>query len=114
MTILLKAARSQRRLSNFEAMKDFAKEFYSSAAWKACRELYKRKVGGLCEACLANGIYKGCEIIHHKVMITPENVSDPTVTLNFANLEALCRDCHAKRHGGGRRYKVDELGRVII
>lgn len=52
-------------------------------------------------------------IVHHKIHITPENITDPSITLDFNNMELLCRDCHALAHTRGKRYKVDELGRVI-
>lgn len=95
-------------------MKPFAKAFYKSKAWKECRAAYARRAGGLCERCLANGIYKAGEIVHHKIGITPENINDPTVTLNFENLRLLCRDCHGLEHRQERRYKVDDLGRVTV
>lgn len=96
-------------------MREFAAEFYSSQAWKDCRSAYTKSVGGLCEACLAKGIYKAGEIVHHKVHLSPDNIGDPAVTLNPANLRLVCRDCHAKEHGSrkaDRRYLVDAAGRV--
>ena len=96
-----------------EIMKDYAAAFYKSKAWQSCRASYLAKVGGLCEDCLAKGIYTPAEIVHHIVEITPTNINDPTVTLNHANLRAVCRECHAAEHGARvRRYKLDELGRV--
>lgn len=94
-------------------MKDFATRFYSSKAWKQCRAAYMEKVGGLCEDCLKRGIFTPAEIVHHIVEITPENITDPEITLSFSNLRAVCRECHATEHGARvRRYKLDELGRV--
>ena len=96
-------------------MKDYAASFYKSKAWQACRASYLSKVGGLCEDCLAKGIYTPAEIVHHIVEITPANINDPTVTLNHANLRAVCRECHAAEHGARvRRYKLDELGKVTV
>lgn len=95
-------------------MKDYAKGFYKSQAWKKCRAAYARSVGGLCEICLGKGIVKAGEIVHHKVHINPDNIGDPNVILDWTNLQLVCRDCHAEQHGGGRRYRVDEMGRVII
>lgn len=96
-------------------MQDYAEHFYKSKAWQNCRALYLKKAGGLCEHCLALGLYKRAEIVHHKTHITPENINDPNITLNHANLEALCRDCHAEAHGETpKRYKLDALGRVIF
>ena len=94
-------------------MKDWAKAFYKSAAWKGCRAAYMQQVGGLCENCLAQGRYTPAEIVHHIVELTPDNVSDPQIALSFDNLRAVCRECHAVEHGARqKRYKLDELGRV--
>lgn len=94
-------------------MKEYARTFYSSKAWRDCRRAYAKSKGGLCERCLSRGIYKPGEIVHHKVYITPENIQDPAVTLSWENLELVCRDCHAQEHDGlKRRYKVDDMGRV--
>ena len=95
-------------------MKEFAQGFYSSKAWQHAREAYKKSVGGLCEECLSKGIVSAGEIVHHKTPITPKNITDPTITLSFANLRLLCRECHAKEHDRRqRRYKVDDIGRVV-
>lgn len=96
-------------------MRDFAKDFYTSLSWKHAREEYKRSVGGLCEECWSRGIVKAGELVHHKIPITPENINDPDITLSFDNLQLLCRDCHGKKHDSKqRRYKLDELGRVVF
>lgn len=110
--------RSQARflgLCFFIAMQDYAKGLYKSKAWQRCRAAYIKSVGGLCERCLANGLYVPGEIVHHKIYISPANISNPEITLNFNNLELLCRDCHGKEHKTNeKRYKVDELGRVVF
>lgn len=102
---------------------DFARAFYSSAAWKNTREAYKRSVGGLCERCEANGIYGiPGEIVHHKIHLTPENIGNPLIALAFSNLELVCRNCHKEIHEGEygakrkhkKRYEVDEEGHVKI
>ena len=95
-------------------MKDFAKSFYTSRAWKNCRRAYAASVGGLCEDCKAKGLITPGEIVHHKIELTPENINDPAVTLSWSNLRLVCRECHAKKHGAReRRYTVDPLGRVV-
>ena len=72
-------------------------------------------MGGLCENCLKKGIYKPGVIVHHIDPITPENITNPNITLNFSNLELLCRECHEHQHDKRkRRYKLDEMGRVIF
>ena len=95
-------------------MKPYAEKFYKSKSWQKVRNAYMRSQRSLCEICLANGIIKPCEIVHHKIEITPDNINDPTVTLNWNNLQCVCRDCHAKIHDrSGRRYIIGEDGRVM-
>lgn len=93
--------------------KEFASAFYGSPAWKECRDGYLRSVGGLCEVCYAKGKIVPAEIVHHKIHLTPTTISDPTVSLSWDNLQAVCRECHAEAHGARqRRWRVDETGRV--
>lgn len=95
--------------------RDFARAFYSSKAWQDCREAYAKSKRYLCEDCLQKGIITAGEIVHHKTELTPENITDANVALNFDNLRMVCRKCHAEEHGAKiKRYTVDEFGRVII
>lgn len=96
-------------------MKDFAKAFYKSQAWKRTREAYARSKSGLCEICLAAGLYVPGEIVHHKIHLTPENINDYSISLSWDNLQLVCRECHAAIHDERKgRYKFDETGRLII
>ena len=75
-------------------MKEFAKKFYNSSAWKKCRESYisERRIidGGICEVCGQRMGY----IVHHKVALTPANITDPNITLAHDNLAYVCKPCH--------------------
>lgn len=103
-----------RRTSGGYMARTFAKAFYKSKAWLNCREAYIKSQRGLCEECLKEGRLTPAEIVHHKVELTPENINDPNISLNFDNLEAVCHACHDKIHDRRkRRYHVDELGNVI-
>lgn len=98
-------------------MKDYARSFYKSQAWKTCRAAYARKKHYLCEDCLLRGIYTPGEIVHHIIEITPDNINDPRVTLNQDNLRLVCRKCHGEAHSPvkqGRRYVIAEDGAVIV
>ena len=75
-------------------MKPFAKKFYKSKVWRQCRDAYFIFRHGICERCGGAG-----KIVHHKVTLTPENINDPGVTLNWDLLELVCQDCHNKEHG---------------
>lgn len=74
-------------------MKDFSKQFYASQAWHKCRAGYIAYRHGICERCGGLGT-----IVHHKVYLTPDNINDPEVSLNWDNLELLCQDCHNNEH----------------
>lgn len=96
-------------------MKEFARTFYKSKAWRDVREAAMQRDGRLCVDCMKQGLYRPAEEVHHIEELTPENINDPNVALNLNNLVSLCRECHQKRHGARqRRYKVDEYGRVNI
>ena len=95
-------------------MKEYAKHFYKSQSWVKTRNAYATSVGYLCEVCLKNGIYNPGEIVHHKTHITPENINNPKITLDWDNLELVCRECHGVAHSKNKRYRVDEQGKVII
>lgn len=64
---------------------------------------------------MAKGLLVPGEIVHHIIELTPENINDPSVSLNFDNLRLVCRRCHAEAHGArkGARYIVMDDGRVI-
>ena len=95
-------------------MKPYAEKFYSSKAWKNTRAAYAKSKRNLCELCLDKGLYKPCEIVHHKVELTPQNIDNPDVTLNWNNLQCLCREHHAEVHDRQqRRYRIDETGKVV-
>ena len=97
-------------------MKEFAKRFYKSAAWKHCRALVWSRDRGLCVDCLRRGLVTAAEEVHHIEPLTPENINDPGVALNLDNLVSLCRECHKARHeakeGAVRRYKINSDGRI--
>lgn len=95
-------------------MREFATKLYKSKQWQHTRDAYLKSVGGLCENCIKQGIYRPAEIIHHIEHVEPWNIENPEVTLSWNNLEALCRDCHAEQHKRTRnkRYEVDDNGNV--
>ena len=99
-------------------MKEYAKKFYKSKRWQNCRNSYFKKCGGLCERCLKKGQIVPGEIVHHKTYITENNINNPNITLNFDNLELLCRECHKEEHKeeniNNNRYKILANGEIEI
>lgn len=85
-------------------MKEYTKKFYKSQAWINCREAFinslKDKTCNRCHKMPG-------KIVHHKEAITPENINDPFITLNFANLEYVCQKCHNKEHMSSSAVKEE-------
>ena len=94
--------------------------FYASWTWRKCRKAFAESKGNLCEHCLKRGVIEpGSKDrpleVHHKVPLKPENINDPTVTLNWNNLELLCKTCHEEQKGRqARRWRVAGDGRVEL
>lgn len=76
----------------------FASAFYRTERWNRCRKAYKESRGGLCERCLARGLIEPGVEVHHRIRLTPENLNDPAITLDWGNLELLCKACHQLEH----------------
>ncbi len=97
-------------------MKEYAKSFYKSKAWERARQQAITRANGLCERCMAQGIYKPGYIVHHKKYITPENIGNNKITLCLDNLEYVCEECHNKEHKAkhnNSRYLFDEHGNLL-
>ena len=84
--------------------REFSKSFYNSKAWEQVRQAVLMRDNYLCTKC-----GRPAEEVHHKKHLTPENIDDPTVSLNMENLTSLCKDCHFEEHRGehakGREMK---------
>ena len=103
-------------------MKKFAESFYKSDKWQKCRAAYiaERLLidGGLCEECHERVGF----IVHHKEALTEQNINDPEITMNFSNMEFVCKECHDnfEGHGVGRknellpRIKFDASGQPVV
>ena len=80
-------------------VKDWAKSFYTSKKWCACRASYistrMATDGGLCEVCGREQGY----IVHHIVPLNETNISDPLIALNHENLRYECKQCHDDEEG---------------
>jgi len=85
-------------------MKEYAKEFYKGKAWIKCRLGYMQSQNYVCERC-----GKPAYIVHHKKYISPQNINDQGIILDWGNLEALCQDCHNKEHMGNSAVCMEGL-----
>ncbi|GHU54720.1 hypothetical protein FACS1894132_09790 [Clostridia bacterium] len=71
-------------------------KFYRSADWKTARNNYVKQRfdedKGKCEYCRQ---VEG-EEVHHIIPLSPKNINDKNITVNFENLKYLCRECHSR------------------
>ena len=94
--------------------------FYVTWKWRNCRNAYAKSKGNLCERCLKKGIIEAGSKkrpleVHHKIPLTDDNINNPEITLNWNNLELLCKDCHdEERERRQKRWTVGPDGRVIV
>ena len=77
-------------------MPEWSDWFYKSKRWQKCRNAFMGSKHYICEHCGRKAV-----IAHHKTHLTPANIHDSNISLNWDNLQALCMDCHAKVHGNG-------------
>ena len=90
--------------------KDYAKWFYNSQAWIKASKAYAASKFYICERCGRQG-----NVVHHKTKITPKNINNPEITLDFNNFMLLCHDCHNIIHGLApeRKIKFDSSGNLV-
>lgn len=70
--------------------------FYHSKAWRDLSYLLRLK-SGKCQRCGRIVDIKQLHA-HHKVLLTPSNVNDISISLNPDNIEILCSSCHDEEH----------------
>lgn len=85
----------------------FARSFYNSAKWKGLRAAIIQERGPVCQRCGRIVSDTTRLIAHHKKALTPDNLNDVKISLNAANIELVCFDCHNKEH---ERYGYKQDG----
>lgn len=94
--------------------------FYVSWRWRRCRTAFANSKGNLCERCLKRGVIQpGSKEqpleVHHKIPLTADNIHDPKVATDWANLELLCKSCHdEERERKSKRWRVGPDGKVLL
>lgn len=72
--------------------------FYASRKWRELRLSLIAERGNQCQQC-GKIIAKSIEIIgHHTTELTPECVSDSSMSFNPDKVLLICRDCHDRVH----------------
>lgn len=104
---------------------DWAVAFYHSPQWLHNRKAYMERVVDtpfglvpslMCERCYEQGKLVPAKVVHHKIHLTPQNITDPNIALSFDNFQRLCQDCHAAVHSNQEipRCTFDQFGNPIL
>lgn len=71
--------------------------FYCRKEYLDLAQMCKVRSGGICARC--GGVFEIADLRpHHIVELTLDNIDDVNITLNPANIEVLCHDCHNQTH----------------
>ena len=99
---------------NGSANRSIDDSFYRRPAWKKCRASFiacRRGIdGGLCQKCHE---VPG-RIVHHRIPLTPDTVTDPDIAYGFVNLELVCLECHNEEHGYNKGNLPDNAVKYIF
>lgn len=71
-------------------------EFYHSKQWRDLSYILRLK-SGKCQRCGRITDVRHLHA-HHKLLLTPTNIGDTSVSLNPKNIEILCTTCHDEEH----------------
>lgn len=82
---------------------------YDSVSWEKLRRMYMESKNWICERC-----GRPATVCHHRVHLTADNVTDPHIAYDVANLECLCHECHNAEHDRfNRRVVYNSRGDVV-
>jgi predicted AAA+ superfamily ATPase len=73
--------------------------FYTSKRWRDFRKVIISERKPICEVCgkiITDPL--DCEVDHYPIELTVDNVHNPEISLNPANVRISDHDCHDKRH----------------
>lgn len=92
--------------------KDYSRAFYNGAKWKRTQAAFMASKNYVCERCGSPA-----KIVHHKTYLNPGNINDPSISLSWDNLEALCQECHNREHMGSEAtadgLRFDQYGNLV-
>jgi hypothetical protein len=88
---------------------DFAKKLYASKEWIDLRTMLIAERGPVCEQCGRIMADTSKLIGHHTVILTAQNVNDPSVALNKELIKLICLRCHNQLPGHFNAKRTREV-----
>ena len=99
--------------------REFSRQFYQSNRWRKCAKAFAESKLYVCERCHnqfpRHDGKRQRWIVHHKIPLTPENITDDNIAYGWDNLQLLCIECHNAVHGRtpSRRMLFDADGNLV-
>lgn len=91
---------------------EWAARFYSSKAWQDLRWKRILEENFTCQECHENYMLSPEKLIgHHKVELSPQNITEANIALNSSLIKILCKNCHDKIH---KRFGHNRAREVTI
>ncbi len=90
---------------------DFSKRFYASQEWMDFRFNLILERGPVCQRCGRLVTDTSKLIGHHRITLAPQNINDPSFTLNKDYVELICFECHNREH---KRYGYNQHNVYIV
>lgn len=78
-------------------MRELRRKAYNNSSWRKTRDTYMKE-HPICEECLKYGKVTPAEDIHHIKSPFKNGEINYTLLLDYTNLMALCKTCHAEIH----------------
>lgn len=79
------------------ASREIRRKAYNNTEWRKLRDIYIKE-HPLCEDCLDKGKVVPAEDVHHIRSPFQNGECNKALLLDYNNLKALCKECHAARH----------------
>lgn len=86
-------------------MRNLRQKAYQNTKWRKMRDTYMHE-HPLCEECLKQGKVTPAEDIHHKRSPFQKGEVNWNLLLDYNNLEAVCKTCHATIHNNQNGVKT--------
>lgn len=77
--------------------RELRQKAYNTTEWRKLRESYLKQ-HPVCEECLNKGKVTPAEDIHHRITPFKNGECNKALFLDYNNLQALCKRCHAEHH----------------
>lgn len=88
-------------------MRKLRQQAYQNTAWRKLRDTYMHN-HPICEECLNKGKVTPATDIHHMISPFQHGEVNYTLLLDYDNLMALCKECHATLHNNQNGVKTQK------